>query len=132
MRPHTYRTVLLLAAAMLIPALGSAQAPSLQDVQVADIETMKEKFVGLAQAFLERGTLLFEEGQIDGAIAALERALSADPQLAPGHYRVGLCYMNRNRNEDAQKHLKIFLELAPNDPEADSAHRLLEVLRRSE
>jgi uncharacterized damage-inducible protein DinB len=53
MRPHTYRTVLLLAAAMLIPALGSAQAPSLQDVQVADIETMKEKFVGLAQAFSE-------------------------------------------------------------------------------
>jgi tetratricopeptide (TPR) repeat protein len=32
----------------------------------------------VAQAYLERGTTLFEEGQIDGAIAALEGALRAD------------------------------------------------------
>lgn len=86
----------------------------------------------VAQAYLEQGTTLFEAGQIDGAIAALERALSADPRLAQAHYKVGLCYMNDDRNEDAKEHLAVFLELAPDDPEAGSARRLLEALRRSE
>jgi len=38
-----------MAAALCVPALTAAQ--SLQDVQVADIETMKDKFIGLAQEF---------------------------------------------------------------------------------
>ena len=36
-----------------LPSVASAQLQSWQDVQVADIETMKEKFIGLAQEFDE-------------------------------------------------------------------------------
>ena len=51
MRSRAHPTLIAIAAALLLPATASAQAPSLQDVQVADIETMKDKFVWLAQAF---------------------------------------------------------------------------------
>jgi hypothetical protein len=40
----------LLAAA---PSVASAQMQSWKDVQVADVQTMKEKFIGLAEAFDE-------------------------------------------------------------------------------
>ena len=45
--------VLALAALMAPPADTSAQMPSWKDIQVADIETMKDKFIGLAEAFEE-------------------------------------------------------------------------------
>ena len=38
-------------AALCLPSLTAAQTPSLQDIQVTDIETMKDKFIGLAQEF---------------------------------------------------------------------------------
>ena len=44
--------VLMMAATLCLPSPTSAQV-SLQDVQVSDIETMKEKVVGLAQEFDE-------------------------------------------------------------------------------
>lgn len=86
----------------------------------------------VAEAYTERGSLLFAEGQIEGAIAALERAIAANPGAARAHYTLGLSYMNRNRNADAQRHLEIFLELAPGDADAGSARQLLEVLARNE
>ena len=86
----------------------------------------------VAQAYFERGTLLFDDGLIDLAISALKRAVAADPQLARAHYTLGLCYMNRNRNADARRHLEIFLELAPGDPDADPARQLVEILSGTE
>jgi len=53
MRRTLRSTPLAILAALALPALASAQMASLQDVQVADIETMKGKFVGLAQEFTE-------------------------------------------------------------------------------
>jgi len=50
---NVLRTSIAIAAALSLPSLLAAQTPSLQDVQVADIETMKGKFVGLAQEFAE-------------------------------------------------------------------------------
>jgi hypothetical protein len=51
------RKSLLLAVAVAValstPAFAAAQMQSWKDVQVADIETMKGKFIGLAEAFNE-------------------------------------------------------------------------------
>ncbi|MGE0159562.1 MAG: DinB family protein [Gemmatimonadales bacterium] len=47
------RTAALAALAVALPAAVSAQMQSWKEVQVADIETMKEKFIGLAQEFDE-------------------------------------------------------------------------------
>ena len=51
MHRNTLRISIAMAAALCLPSLVAAQ--SLQDVQVADVETMKDKFVGLAEAFTE-------------------------------------------------------------------------------
>lgn len=47
------RVVAAAAAALWLPALAGAQMQSWKDVQVADLVEMKEKFVGLANAFSE-------------------------------------------------------------------------------
>ncbi|MDH3206587.1 MAG: hypothetical protein OEO79_08240 [Gemmatimonadota bacterium] len=51
MRRNTLRISIAMAAALCLPTLASAQSSSLQAVQVADVQTMKDKFVGLAEAF---------------------------------------------------------------------------------
>jgi uncharacterized damage-inducible protein DinB len=44
---------IMLSAALALPTFASGQMPSVQDVQVTDIQTMKDKFIGLAQEFTE-------------------------------------------------------------------------------
>ena len=53
MARNGFRIAMVTAAAICIASPTAAQTPSLQDSQVTDIETMKDKFVGLAQAFDE-------------------------------------------------------------------------------
>ncbi len=53
MRKNGLWVPMAIAAALCLPSLTAAQTPSLQDSQVADIETMKDKFIGLAQEFDE-------------------------------------------------------------------------------
>jgi uncharacterized damage-inducible protein DinB len=53
MRRTVLRSCFAILAALALPSLVAAQMPTLQAVQVADIETMKGKFVGLAQEFTE-------------------------------------------------------------------------------
>ena len=53
MRRNGLRVSMVMAAAICVPLPAAAQMPSLQESQVADIETMKDKFIGLAQAFDE-------------------------------------------------------------------------------
>lgn len=53
MSKNEFRVSIAIVAALCLPSLISAQAPSLQDIQATDIETMKDKFIGLAQEFDE-------------------------------------------------------------------------------
>jgi hypothetical protein len=53
MRSSFVRIALFAALALAQPMVAGAQMQSWKDVQVADIETMKEKFIGLAQEFSE-------------------------------------------------------------------------------
>jgi len=46
-------TTAVLAVALCLPFRVAAQTPSLQDAQVADLQTMKDKFLALAGAFDE-------------------------------------------------------------------------------
>lgn len=53
MRGIAVRAVLMVAAGLFLATPTQAQMQSWKDVQVADLEEMKEKFVGLANAFSE-------------------------------------------------------------------------------
>lgn len=85
----------------------------------------------VAEAFYERGRGLFNNGQIDEAIEALERTVAADPTHARAHYTLGLCYLNRGRNPDAVQHFSRFLELAPDDTDAGAARQLIEAIGKT-
>lgn len=68
----------------------------------------------------------FDAGRTAEARAALEQVLAADPEHARAHYYLGLCGVNTGDSELAREHLGRFLELAPDDPEAETARQMLE------
>lgn len=83
---------------------------------------------GTAGALYERGTAMFNAGDMAGAQQALEQALVADPGQVKAHYHLGLAYVNTGNSAKAKEHLQLFLELAPEDPDAGTAREMLQYL----
>ena len=81
---------------------------------------------GTAEALYEKGKASFETGNIAEAMSSLEQAVSLADENERAHYMLGLCYLNAGRTNDAKSHLERFLELAPDDPEAENARAMLE------
>jgi len=48
------------------------------------------------------------------------------------YYQVGMIYVNQNKKEEAIKNLEKFLELAPTDPNAPVAKKIVEYLKSLE
>jgi Flp pilus assembly protein TadD len=67
---------------------------------------------------LGREARAFAEGDIQGAIAHLRRALEIDPSFMEAHNNLGVRYMALNRFEDAAAEFRRAIEL---DPAADKA-----------
>jgi tetratricopeptide (TPR) repeat protein len=59
------------------------------------------------------GKSLLDEGKADEAIAAFNKALEADPNLAAAHYYIAVAYEKKDQNEEAQKHLEEAIRLKP-------------------
>jgi Tfp pilus assembly protein PilF len=59
----------------------------------------------------------------------LNKVLEIDPSHARSHYLLGLILMREGAKADAEKHLERFLELAPNDPDAATAQKILQYLK---
>ena len=62
-------------------------------------------------------------------MAAYEKALELEPEMARAHYRLGLAYLSAGELERARNHLTRFIELQPEDPEAATAREMLGYLR---
>ena len=82
----------------------------------------------IAQDLFDRGADLFSAGRIDDAIAEIQAGLEFNPKHPRAHYQLGLCYLSQAKNADAIEHLEKFLELAPDDSEAESAREMLSYL----
>lgn len=66
-------------------------------------------------------------GKVDIAIDELKKALSYQPKHALAHYYLGTVLMDSKRDlKGAREHLKQYLELAPNGPEAPRAQVYLD------
>lgn len=76
---------------------------------------------------LNQGVNLFNEGKMDEARVVLEKAQAADPSLPRTYYMLGLCY-SANDAAKAKASLQKFIELAPNDPDAQTAKEMLSYL----
>jgi len=56
-------------------------------------------------------------------------ALTIDPNFAQAHYYLGLINVSLGLSAEARTHFERFIELAPNDPEANSAREALKYLK---
>lgn len=70
----------------------------------------------------------FEADRREGAEKQLLRLLRLQPEVPETHYRLGLLYVGGGDETEAAKHLRRFLELAPEHPEAATARELLQAL----
>jgi len=74
---------------------------------------------------LDHAVELFNEDRTADATIELEYVLKADPDLARAHYLLGMALFNTGRADEGRVHLQEFLELAPDDPDAEIAQGLL-------
>jgi tetratricopeptide (TPR) repeat protein len=68
---------------------------------------------------------LFNENRAADAAIELEYVVKADPDLARAHYLLGMALFNTGRADEGRVHLQTFLELAPDDSDAEIARGLL-------
>ncbi|MBW3563231.1 MAG: tetratricopeptide repeat protein [Acidobacteria bacterium] len=78
----------------------------------------------IPQAHYLLGTILYEKGQLEKAIKALQTALRIDPEYEEAIYSLGLCYLDRNWHRKAMRCFESALELNPNKMEYQHAVRL--------
>lgn len=83
---------------------------------------------GAAQTFYRQGQALFNAGNTQEAVAALDKSIAADPGYAASHYLLGLAHANLGDSATAKRHLQRFLELAPDHEDATTAREMLKYL----
>jgi tetratricopeptide (TPR) repeat protein len=83
----------------------------------------------LAASLVDSGIAKFNHNDTQGALDDLSRAVELDPGKAQAHYYLGLCYANASKNAEAKTHLQRFLELAPDDPNAQGAREMIKFLK---
>ncbi|MFI5165746.1 MAG: tetratricopeptide repeat protein [Thermoanaerobaculales bacterium] len=106
---------------------------------LGDKQRLIDSLVGLAplEPAIARNGLLklsFEAYDANDMVQAKDRfakVLVVDPTYALAHYYLGLIAVGQGASADAKSHFERFLELAPNDKEADSAREALKYLGKS-
>jgi len=112
-------------------ALGLAL---LDDGQAARARKVFERQVAAypryAFAHFGLGRVLLEQKELDGAIAALERALQLDPR-SRAHYRLGIAYQGKGDAARALAMFQQFLGYSPDGRAADDARKRIEQLTKA-
>lgn len=70
----------------------------------------------------------YNDGELDTAVLAVEKAIQVNPQMAAGYRLLGRAKMSLGEKEAAIAALTKFLELAPGDPSAETEKKLIEAL----
>ena len=76
-----------------------------------------------------KGVDAYNKGKMKDAEAALSKALESKPDLAMGHYLLGMVYFNQNKKAPAKEHFEKYLQLDPNGKEAGTVKELLPLLK---
>lgn len=82
-----------------------------------------------ASQLLEEAAKLYNNGSIKEAMPVLEKAIAAHATLGKAYYLLGMCHVNLGENAKAKAALEKFLELAPDDPDAQTAREMLPYLK---
>ncbi len=106
--------------------IGLSDKPFVADFKMAPVaaqSTMEQKAVEEPDQIKEAklGVTLLNEGKVDEAIAAFNKALAIDPDLASAHYNLGIAYEKKDQPEEARKHFQETIRIKPGFGEAYQA-----------
>jgi Tfp pilus assembly protein PilF len=82
-----------------------------------------------ANTVLNMGIKAFNDGNMDKAFEAFDRAIKENPDRADAYYYRALVYINRNKHPEAKADLQKLLALDPNGKFADDAKAFLKDLK---
>jgi len=111
-------------AARLKDEAASALADGDTD-RALDLAEQSLKLRRTAQAYLVQARALQRSGRTDDAIAAATAARDLAPGYYATHHELGMILMAARRNAEARPELEKYLELAPNDKDAETVRQLL-------
>jgi tetratricopeptide (TPR) repeat protein len=96
--------------------------------QMSDLSAARERYyvaIELDEDFVEArsnlGCILAEQGDNSLAEAAFRGALEYHPDYADAHYHLAKLLDSANRYDEAARHWKLFMSLAPDSPWVDEA-----------
>ena len=95
---------------------------SVESTRRADPEWAASRLPEVARA-------AFNENLMAAAAVLYEKVLELDPADAKARYTLGMCYFNLGETERAREAFTRFLELAPDDPDAEAARSMLGYLK---
>jgi hypothetical protein len=78
-----------------------------------------------AQAYLVQARALQRSGRTDDALIAATSARDLAPGYYMTHHELGMILLSARRNAEARPELEKYLELAPNDKDAETVRQLL-------
>jgi tetratricopeptide (TPR) repeat protein len=81
-----------------------------------------------ADAVLNMGIKLYNDGDLDGALERFNQAVKENAEMADTYYYRGLVYLNKTMNTEALADFKKLLELAPDHANAGEAQQFAEYL----
>jgi tetratricopeptide (TPR) repeat protein len=77
---------------------------------------------------LNMGIKAFNDGKMDKAFEAFDRAVKENPERADAYYYRGLVFLNRNKNAEAKADFEKLLSLDPNNRYAAEAKEFLKAI----
>jgi Tfp pilus assembly protein PilF len=128
------------AAAVLKADPGNAEALRIQynaALKLGDEPKVIDALVALAavdrdmalDGLFKLARAAYDHDEMAEAKQRLAKVLEIDPNHPQAHYLLGLLLMREGANAEAVKHLERFVQLAPNDPDAATAEKILKYLK---
>ena len=97
--------------------MAAAEAEEALAIDPTDVRAMQLRF--------DAYRLAGNDVKAEEAAQALEKVLEVEPDHARAHYLLGVALFNTGQTGPASEHLRRFIELAPDDPDAVIAKDLL-------
>lgn len=99
---------------MFLLVLGCAQSTQKRRYNESDSQVVDENSPEMLN--VKMGVAYFERNDFDTAIEKFKKALAHNPKLAIAHSALALVYSTMNAHDDAERHYKLSVKYAPNDP----------------